>query len=420
MTLTLDGPAAGTTAAGTTAADSTEMDVAADVTDVDAVVIGGGFYGSCIARHLVRERGLREVVLLERESGLMRRASYNNQARVHNGYHYPRSFTTAYRSRVNLPRFLADWPQAIRRDFVKVYALARRGSQTNQRQFTAFCKKIGAPALPLRPQLRDLFDPRTVEAAFEVEEWAFDSTVLAAWARTALHEVGVQVRTATQALSLHRDGDRIRVLTSTGVPGTVTTLRAPYVFNCTYSRINTFGGDFAGVALGLKHEVTEMALVQVPPELAGLGVTVMDGPFFSLMPFPPRGLHTLSHVRYTPHRHWTELPGHPGAAPRPVAGPVAGPTAEPGATSRADRMIRDARRYLPAVAGSRYVDSLVEVKTVLLRNERDDGRPILFERHTELPGLFSVLGGKIDNIYDVLERLDAEQLSPPTAATLGN
>ena len=74
-----------------------------------------------------------------------------------------------------------------------------------------------------------------------------------------------------------------------------------------------------------------------------------------------------------------------------------------------DRMLRDAGHYLPALLGSEYVDSLFEVKTVLVNNEHDDGRPILFEKHPELPGCYSVLGGKIDNIFDVIEKLDAEQ-----------
>lgn len=43
-------------------------------------------------------------------------------------------------------------------------------------------------------------------------------------------------------------------------------------------------------------------------------------------------------------------------------------------------------------------------------NEGDDGRPILFEKHAELPGCYSVLGGKIDNIYDVFEKLDTEDV----------
>ncbi|UUZ73817.1 hypothetical protein LP415_12875 [Polaromonas sp. P1(28)-8] len=76
-----------------------------------------------------------------------------------------------------------------------------------------------------------------------------------------------------------------------------------------------------------------------------------------------------------------------------------------------DRMVRDAGRYLPAMLDAKYVDSLFEVKTVLMKNEGDDGRPILFEKHPELLGCYSVLGGKIDNTYDVLEKLDEELLA---------
>jgi hypothetical protein len=65
-------------------------------------------------------------------------------------------------------------------------------------------------------------------------------------------------------------------------------------------------------------------------------------------------------------------------------------------------------RYLPAMSKARYVESLFEVKTVLTKTESDDARPILFKKHLELPGCYSILGGKIDNIYDILEKLDAE------------
>jgi hypothetical protein len=81
-------------------------------------------------------------------------------------------------------------------------------------------------------------------------------------------------------------------------------------------------------------------------------------------------------------------------------------------STRVDRMIRDVSRYLPAMSEARYVESLFEVKTVLAKSETDDGRPILFEKHPALPGCYSVLGGKIDNIYDVLERLEEESFEP--------
>ena len=66
-------------------------------------------------------------------------------------------------------------------------------------------------------------------------------------------------------------------------------------------------------------------------------------------------------------------------------------------------MIRDAARYMPILAECRQVDSLWEVKTVLPRSEVDDSRPVLYRTDCGLPGLTSVLGAKIDNIYDIIE-----------------
>lgn len=364
----------------------------------EAIVIGGGFYGSAIAIHLARQRGFKRIALLERESGLLRRASYNNQARVHNGYHYPRSFTTAYRSRINLPRFVADWPNAVKRDFTKLYAIARHNSKVTARQFERFCHDIGAQVRRADAASAALFEPRLIEAVFQVQEYAFDATQLARWASQELEQSGVQVRLQTRATGIHQGTDATLNVTTESDNDGPQRLSCRYLFNCTYSGSNHLGGDFPGLHADLRHEITEMALMQMPPALEGLGVTVMDGPFFSMMPFPSRGLHTLSHVRFTPHLYWDD-----DTAINPYD-KLAGYER----SSRVERMVRDVGRYIPAMLGSRHMDSLYEVKTVLAKNDRNDGRPILFEKHASLPGCYSVLGGKIDNIYDVLEKLDNE------------
>ena len=366
----------------------------------DAVIIGGGFYGSAIAIYLAKTRGLRRVILLEREPELLLRASYNNQARVHNGYHYPRSFTTAFRSRVNLPRFVRDWPDAVKQDFVKLYAIARRNSKVTSKQFERFCHEIGAKIKPAEAGLKRLFEPRLIEDVFLVEEYAFDSTRLAEWAVKELQDAGVEIHYSTRALAISRSpADKSLSVAIQSKSGDTSSINCRYVFNCTYSGLNQFSGDFPGTKTGLKQEVTEMALMQAPEVLKEIGVTVMDGPFFSMMPFPARGLHTLSHVRYTPHFSWKD---EQGVDPYKKLD-------EYDRATRVDRMVRDVGRYLPAVLEAKYVDSLFEVKTVLVKNEGDDGRPILFEKHAELPGCYSVLGGKIDNIYDVLEKLETEE-----------
>ena len=367
----------------------------------DAVVIGGGFYGAAIAVYLAKNRGVRRVILIEQDTKLLGRASSNNQSRAHNGYHYPRSLKTAFRSRFNFPRFLSTWPQTVKQDFENLYAISKRNSKVTAKQFERFCQAIGAKIKPADASLKNLFDSRLIEDVFQVEECVFDSTLLAEWAVEELKEVGVEVYYSTRALAItYSSRDNMLSVAAEPKSGETFTLSSQYVFNCTYSGLNQFSGGFAGTKIGLKHEVTELALIQVPEILKEKGVTVMDGPFFSIMPFPTRGLHTLSHVRYTPHFSWKD---EKRVDPYEKLN-------EYNCATRVDRMVRDSARYLPELLNAKYIDSLFEVKTVLTMNEADDGRPTLFEKHEELPGCYSVLGGKIDNIFDVLEKLDAEFL----------
>jgi len=367
----------------------------------DAVVVGGGFYGCVIAAYLRKSKGLRSVMLVERASALMTRASYNNQARIHNGYHYPRSFTTAYRSRVNLPRFVQDWPDAVKTDFTNLYAIARRNSKVTAQQFKKFCKEIGARLEPADATQRRLFEPRLIEDVFIVQEYAFDASKVTAFAEAKLRDAGVDVRTGVRALRIDRgQSSGLQVCIRPDGEGEQL-VSTRFVFNCSYSGLNQLEGEDSRTSTQLKHEIAEMALVRLPREMESLGITVMDGSFFSVMPFPARGLHTLSHVRYTPHLHWKD---EAGVNPYQRL-------AEYGRPSRFDRMIRDAGRYLPSLSMASYVESLFEVKTVLAKNEVDDGRPILFEQSSRLPGYYSVLGGKIDNIYDVMERLETVDLA---------
>ena len=71
----------------------------------------------------------------------------------------------------------------------------------------------------------------------------------------------------------------------------------------------------------------------------------------------------------------------------------------------------DGQRYIPLLSKCKYQDSIWEVKTVLPRSESDDSRPILFRAHHGLKGFHSVMGGKIDNVYDVIGIIEKMGLS---------
>jgi glycine/D-amino acid oxidase-like deaminating enzyme len=361
----------------------------------DAVVVGGGLYGCSVAA-LLKER-LDNVLLVEREPDLLCRASYANQARVHRGYHYPRSFNTAYRSNVNFPHFLSDFRECVSDRFVNLYCIARNSSKTSSRQFERFCRSIGARIQPARNSFKRLFSPKLIESVYEVEEFVFDANLARQSLKRRLIQRGVEVRLNTAVIGL-QPFQNTHMLVALDND---TRLATRHVFNCTYSAINHIGGLRYSGRFVLKHEIAEIALLEMSGELKGLGVTVMDGPFFSTLPFPAKCLHSLTHVRYTPHAAWIE--DH-GSALRPRLVLDQYPK-----ESKVNYMLKDAQRYLPPIAGARYVDSLFEIKTVLLSNEIDDGRPILFEKASGA-NVHSILGGKIDNVYDVLALLQHEFL----------
>ena len=354
--------------------------------------MGGGFFGTSVAHYLKTVRQFAKVTLIERESEAMMRASYANQARVHGGYHYLRSFTTAFRSRANLARFCAEFPDAVDTPFQSIYALAARQSKMTLRQLERFCAAIDAPLDPLPDHLLALFEPRLIAGAWLTEEKVFDSIKLRAIMLARLRAAGVDLRFGQAVSAITSAPGQANVATVGGE-----TVRADYVFNCTYANLQNLAGPGAP-DFNLAHEIAEVTLVQPPPELAEVGITVMDGPFFSCIPFPARGLHSLTHVRYTPHRGWPDQPGED---------PDQQLQAYDKATS-VDWMIRDASRFVPAMAKAEPIATLFEVKTILRRNADDDGRPILFERHGAEGRLISILGGKLDNIYDALQRLDQE------------
>ena len=355
--------------------------------DVSVLIIGGGFYGCCLA--LCLRSIIDSIVVIEAADHIMTRASRVNQARVHTGFHYPRSMLTAVKSMVLHRRFTEEFPQAVVSDFRMLYGVARHGSRVPVNRFWRMFHEMGAPIERASASKSALFNPELVEAVFDCTESAFDYSILRTDLMTRMDALNMDLRLNTEVTTLSEDIDGVSVGLSTGQE-----LRAETVFNVTYGNVNQMLRKARLPEARIKHELTEIVLAEIPPDLAGQAVTLMDGPFFSVMPYPAEKLYSLTHVRYTPHLTWIDVAGT--LPPYDVARAYCGP-------SRAYQMKFDAQRYMPCLADLKIRKSLFEVKTVLLKNERDDGRPILFQRSPGSSRVVSILGGKIDNIYDLFE-----------------
>ena len=351
---------------------------------VDAIVIGAGYYGCRIALHL-QERGYGRILLVDKARRVMTRSSFVNQARVHGGYHYPRAIDTAYASRRYFEAFLEDHGNAICWKNRSIYAIAN-GSRVSPRQFERVCAAIGAPLESAPRSVMREFETSLIDAAYLAEEYAFDAVKISEDLCARIQRAELPVLFGEEAKILEHDGANVIVQIADR------RYAARQVYNCTYSELEYAG---APITSRLRHELAEIALIAPPRELADYSVTVMDGPFFSTLPFPALGAHSLTHVRFTPVLSWSS-----GEVP------PAGLRTGYGACASGAAMIADSARYLPVLGKAQLLGSLFDIKTVMAVRENDDGRPILFEEAPGLPNVVSVLGSKIDNVYDVLELLD--------------
>ena len=161
---------------------------------------------------------------------------------------------------------------------------------------------------------------------------------------------------------------------------------------------------------GIKYELCEIILCNASGKLDGVGITVMDGPFFSIMPFGKTGYHSLTSVTFTPHvTSYESLPrfdcqnkSNGYCCPEQLGNCNDCPAKPETAWGYMSNL---ARKYLKEEYRFEYVGSLFSMKPILQASEIDDSRPTVIRSLTEKPTLVSVLSGKINTVYDLDEVL---------------
>lgn len=366
----------------------------------DKIIIGAGLYGLYAALY-AGKRGER-VLVLEQEDAPFRRATYINQARVHMGYHYPRSYSTAVKSAGYFDRFNRDFAFCIHSTFDQVYATSAAFSWTDGEQFRRFCRAAGIRCDQV--PVEKYFNPGMCDGAFLTEEYTYDAHILRDWYLERLKEYPkVRLQWSSPVTGISREGDVYRVAAGEGQRH-----ESAFVLNATYASTNQVINLARGLdeAFKIKYELCEIILCTVDAPLKNTGITVMDGPFFSIMPFGKTGLHSLTSVTFTPHMaSFDSLPAFPCqgrsggyCTPERLGNCDSCPARPETAWSYMSNL---ARKYLREEYGFQYRDSLFSMKPILKASEIDDSRPTVVRVHSQNPTLISVLSGKINTVYDL-------------------
>ena len=140
----------------------------------DKIIIGAGIYGLYSALFCGR-RG-EKVLVLEKDDEAFKRATFINQARVHMGYHYPRSYSTAIKSAGYFERFNKEYAFSELTEFDQIYATSTNFSWTNAEQFKKFCKdaNIRCDEVPTQKYFKE----GLCDGSFLTTEYTYDAQIL--------------------------------------------------------------------------------------------------------------------------------------------------------------------------------------------------------------------------------------------------
>jgi hypothetical protein len=249
------------------------------------LVIGAGLFGSSTAALLASNEV--KVDLVESESDILKMASRVNHNRIHLGYHYLRSIDTAAQSIEGLLSFLFHFGNSVVYQFPNYYAIAKEGSKTSARQFLDFCERVGIGYDEEMPP-GNFFDPSTLEACFRVPEPVYDHLTLKKIMKKKLTSPNINVFLNTKCVGL-------RILPNGMFEAKLSTGTKQYdvVINCTYSNINQINSYLGIPQKKLLYEDVMIPVFKYPS--TPFGLTVMDGPFCSVM---PRGMRTNEFLLY--------------------------------------------------------------------------------------------------------------------------
>ena len=414
----------------------------------DKIIIGAGLYG-LYAAHFLGTRG-KKVLVLECDTEAFMRATYINQARVHQGYHYPRSLSTAMKSAGYFERFSKDYAFCINGEFKKIYATSAEYSWSDAMQFKSFCRAAGIFCEELQPD--NYFKEGLCDGAFLTREYTYDARILRDYFLEKIAGLSnVEIWYGVRITAIEKTSDSY-IIHSEKIPEDAQVANQPgkntvdqdneshtdnhstrghskqdevhgqelplaessFLLNATYAGTNQILDMLGYELFRIKYELCEIILCKASDTLREYGFTVMDGPFFSIMPFGKTGLHSLTSVTFTPHTtSYDSLPQFAcqehsrGTCSRTHLGNCNTCPARP--ATAFPYMASLARKYLKDEYSFSYKESLFSMKPILMSSEIDDSRPTVVRTFGEGATCVAVLSGKINTVYDLDEVLSKDE-----------
>lgn len=341
-------------------------------TKQEVLIIGGGIFG-LTAAIVLGEAGIK-ITVVEKEEDIMLGATLVNQNRIHFGYHYPRSKETCLESLEGLESFKEFYHEAIYSEFKKYYAIAKDGSHINADQFHSFCMNLGLHLEEAYPE-KGVLRHEMVEQCWLTYEPIFDYHILK---QQVIYRIAknknIHVIRNVKPISIQHTLSKKIVKLSSG-----DTLQCDSIVNATYAHISEIAQLLGCDPIPAKYQLCLLPILQTSKQLNSFGLTIMDGPFCSIM---PKGMSPNQFILY--HVKHSVLETHVGNKNTPWL-PINGfPDLD---------IIEQSKLFFPVLDYMKMCDSWITTRIILPNQEINDARPTLTINHGGQ--IFSLFSGKL-------------------------
>ncbi|MAU58520.1 MAG: hypothetical protein CMC33_02535 [Flavobacteriaceae bacterium] len=339
-------------------------------------IIGAGFFGLSIASMLEKNKKFNaNIEIFDSSDEPFSGASFNNQCRVHQGFHYPRSAFTIYQSIIGFDQFISEFADAVS-PVSKNWYLIRDDGLVNKSEYLAVMDAFSMEyAIHDNPPAY-IKNKSRYELSILTNEYSVNLKKLK---KIVLSQIKSKIHLKQKVVEINAEEGLFKTNNNTFGPFDL-------IINCTYNNTNLGLGSNA---LDLKYELA--ALVYGNTNLENNeAITIMDGPFVSVYP-AGNNRHTLSSVLHTPFKKYDNYEIFNQNYINRIK------IAEK--NDVANKIIEHVKDYINIDID--YEKIWISGKTKI-KSDKGDSREVLI-RHNKR--VMSVLGGKLDAIYQTNQKV---------------
>ena len=349
-------------------------------------VIGAGIFGTTIALRLCADG--HRVKLLESNSNILMGTSHHNTRRVHLGFHYPRDLSTAKQSFLGFEEFNNRYGDCIKSDFSNYYFIATHNSKTSLQEFLNFSSLLGAPFEHLSNGLPSMI--KHCEGGIKCPEFVYDCDHLKKMIYGEISKSNVNLCSSTRVKSIEKNKSYKLIYPNNEYEN------FDAIVNCSYYNINQFNRSLGISSVMNQYEYTVNFIIELP--MQHIGITIMDGPFVTLLPFGKPGRFILYHVKHSVLKSIVN-----DTPPQGWQSSKTSPITTTDIKQLFEETIEDSALFIPILRKAKFINLLESPRMVLANTEETDARPSILNVPVE--NYLTVFSGKVDHCFAVSNKI---------------